>query len=246
LNAATLQTLHLLSGGAAQGLVNVLRGDFQTATGLDIQGEFGAVGVMKDKLLAGAPCDVLVLTQALIEQLTASGQVVPGSARPLGVVKTGVAVKAAEPAPDVSTPEALKAALMAATAIYFPDPVKATAGIHFFKVLQQLGIDGALASRLRPYPNGATAMREMAQCAEPGLIGCTQVTEILYTPNVRLVADLPQAFELATVYTAAVCAKAAHPGAAEALVALLAGAASADARAKAGFVQAGLVRAAQG
>lgn len=216
-------------------MVNALRGDFQASTGFEVKGEFGAVGVMKDKLLAGAPCDVPILTQALIDQLTASGQVVPGSARPLGVVKTGVAVKVGEPAPDVSTPQALKATLLAAMAIYFPDPVKATAGIHFFKVLQQLGIDGAVASKLRPFPNGATAMREMSQSPETGLIGCTQVTEILYTANVRLVANLPMVFELATVYTAAVCANSLNAKTAREFVALLSGATSASLRATAGF-----------
>lgn len=230
-----MSALNLLSGGAAQGLVNALRGDFQASTGFEVKGEFGAVGVMKDKLLAGAPCDVLILTQALIEQLTASGQMVAGSARPLGIVKTGVAVKVGEPAPDVSTPQALKATLLAATAIYFPDPVKATAGIHFFKVLQQLGIDGAVASKLRPFPNGATAMREMSQSPETGLIGCTQVTEILYTANVRLVANLPMVFELATVYTAAVCANSLNAKTALEFVALLSGATSASLRATAGF-----------
>ena len=45
-----------------------------------------------------------------------------GSAAPLGVVKTGVAVKAGEPAPDVATAAALKAALLRREGIYFPDP----------------------------------------------------------------------------------------------------------------------------
>ncbi len=190
---------------------------------------------MKDKLLAGASCDVVILTAALIDQLALGSHVVPGSARPLGVVKTGIAVKVTEPSPEVGTPASLKAALMAASGIYFPDPVKATAGIHFFKVLQQLGIDAEVASRLRPYPNGATAMREMSNCTEPSLIGCTQVTEILYTPNIRLVANLPREFELATVYTAAVCTQTANLNAATSLVELLSGAAAAEPRATAGF-----------
>ena len=78
-------------------------------------------------------------------------------------------------------------------------------------------------------------MREMSLSSEAGLIGCTQVTEILYTPNVRLVANLPQAFELATVYTAAVCAKSSNAKAALEFVELLSGAASALQRATAGF-----------
>jgi molybdate transport system substrate-binding protein len=229
-------TVHLLSGGAAQGLVMQLQAKFQTQSDGVITGNFGAVGVMKDCLLAGEACDVIILTEALIGQLTGSGNVVAGSAQALGVVKTGIAVKVGEAVPDVSNPGALKAALLSATGIYFPDPVKATAGIHFMKVLKALGVDATLADRLRPFANGTTAMREMAQCPQAGLLGCTQVTEILYTPGIKLVAPLPEEFELATVYTAAVCAGAKHPGMAQALIDLLAGAEAAAVRRTAGFV----------
>jgi molybdate transport system substrate-binding protein len=137
--------------------------------------------------------------------------------------------------PDVASADALKAALLAARGIYFPDPEKATAGIHFANVLKRLGIYDEVAPRLRPYPNGATAMQQLAQANEPGLIGCTQVTEILYTPNVKLAGALPKEFELATVYTAAVCSKAEHPEAARRLVALLGSEQSRAVRMEGGF-----------
>ncbi len=230
-----MSSLHILSGGAAQGLVGQLRGKFYNETGRSIEGSFGAVGLMRDQLLAGTPCDVLILTQALIDELTANDHVLAGSARPLGTVRTGVAVKTGEAQPQGDTPEALKAALLAASGIYFPDPVKATAGIHFMNVLKQLGIDAVLGPRLRPFPNGATAMKEMAAATEPGLIGCTQVTEILYTPGVQLVAPLPKAFELATVYVAAMAAKAEQPQAAAMLIDMLASPAAAEVRRAGGF-----------
>ena len=88
---------------------------------------------------------------------------------------------------------------------------------------------------MRTYPNGATAMREMAASGGRGAIGCTQVTEILYAPGVELVALLPKEFELATVYTAAVCAKAQSPDAAREFVRLLSGKEAASARAECGF-----------
>lgn len=230
-----MTSIDLLSGGAAQGLVGQLQARFLAQGGGAVQGRFGAVGQMREQLLAGAPCDVLILTQALIDQLTTQGHVQPGSARALGAVKTGVAVKAGEPAPDTSSPAALKAALLAAGGVYFPDPLKATAGIHFMKVLESLGIAQALAGRLRPFPNGATTMAALAAAPEPGLIGCTQVTEILYTPGVRLAGLLPAEFELATVYTAAVCTRAAQPAQAAAFVELLAGSEAAALRAAGGF-----------
>jgi molybdate transport system substrate-binding protein len=214
--------LHLLSGGAAQGLVTRLQDGFRAQHHFSIAGTFGAVGLMKDGLLAGEPCDVIILSQTLISQLAESGHVQAASARPLGTVKTGVAVKTGEPLVDVGSAATLKAALQAARGIYFPDPVKATAGIHFMRVLKELGLDAELAGRLRPYPNGAAAMKAMAECDEPGLLGCTQVTEILFTPGVELVAALPQAFELATVYTAAVCTASQNAQAAAELIAMLA------------------------
>jgi molybdate transport system substrate-binding protein len=230
-----MSQITILSGGAAKGLVGQLEAQFLAQTHCTISGTYGAVGLMKDKLLAGAPCDVLILTQALIDQLTTSGDIVVGTASALGLVKTGVAVKTGEPQPKVDTPAALKATLRSATAVYFPDPAKATAGIHFMKVLQELGIDQELAPRLRVFPNGATAMGEMAKSTEVGLVGCTQVTEILYTSGVQLVDVLPKEFELATIYTAAVCSQAAQPQAAAALIKLLTSPEAAELRRSGGF-----------
>ena len=236
MTAANLnQPLDLLSGGAAQGLVGQLTAQFQAHHAGGLAATFGAVGMMKDKLLAGAPCDVLILTEALIAQLTASGELVPGSARALGVVKTGIAVKTGAAPVDVHSPEALKTALQAASGLYFPDPVKATAGIHVMHVLRQLGLEAELADRLRPFPNGATAMKAMADSSEQGLIGCTQITEILFTEGITLVAPLPKAFELATVYTAAVCRRATQAQAAKELIDLLTHANAAGLRLACGF-----------
>lgn len=230
------RSLHLLSGGAAQGLVNALKASIETATHTQLANTFGAVGLMKQKLIDGAPCDVVILTAALIEQLTASGHVVAGSARHLGPVKTGVAVKHGTPHPQVETVEQLKAALLAATGIYFPDPQLATAGIHFMKVLNGLGIAETVASKLRPYPNGNTAMNAMAACDDPHVIGCTQVTEILITEGVDWVANLPLEFELATLYTAGVRSNSTCKVEAQAMIDILTSPEQAALRAKGGFL----------
>lgn len=231
-----MKQLHLISGGAAQGLMAAVGDSFAAKHGFALEGTFGAVGLMKDKLLGGSPCDVVILTAALIAELELQGHVDPGSARSLGVVRTGVAVRTGAAVPDIATPEALATVLRKAKGIYFPDPVKATAGIHFMKVLKLLDLDQELADRLMPFPNGATAMRAMAAAAgQQALVGCTQITEINFTPGVQLAGVLPSAFELATVYTAAVCRRAANPVGAHALVKLLASDASAAQRLASGF-----------
>ena len=227
--------LHVLSGGAAQAIVRAVEKDFRVATGASVRATFGAVGAMREKLLAGEPCDVVILTAALVAELEREGRVLPGASVPLGRVRTGVAVRAGDALPDIAAGAALRATLLAATGICFPDPKLATAGIHFVNVLGKLGIHDVVAPRLRPYPNGATAMRELANATERGLIGCTQITEIKYTPGVVLVGPLPAGFELSTVYTVAVCTGAREPDLARRFAELLSGPAARALRESAGF-----------
>lgn len=230
-----MNNLHILSGGAAAAVVKGVQAEFEAVHGLQVKGTFSAVGAMRDQLVAGTPCDLVILTRPLIDALVASGHVVAGSARSLGLVKTGVAVRNGTPLPAIATREQLSQAFEAASGIYFPDPQLATAGIHFMRVLTALGLNERLAAKFRPFPNGATAMGEMAKSTEAGLIGCTQVTEINYTPGVQLVGNLPPEFELATDYTLGICSQASNPAAAQAMADLLSGAASQAVRRQGGF-----------
>jgi molybdate transport system substrate-binding protein len=85
------------------------------------------------------------------------------------------------------------------------------------------------------HPNGSTAMRALAATDEPGAIGCTQITEIRYTPGVTLVGALPKEFELATVYSAAVTTAARDPALARQWVAMITARENRSVRESAGF-----------
>jgi len=228
-------TLQLLCAGAAQGLVTELLPRLLRELGAQAGGRFGAVGAMKEAFAAGEPCDLFVSSDVIVSAMIAEGLLDAGSRAPLGRVRTGVAVRSGTPHPAVATPEGLAAALRAADAVHFPDPQRATAGIHFAKVLGELGLDAELQSRIRTYPNGATAMRELAASSAANPIGCTQVTEILFTPGVDLVGLLPPRFELATVYTAAVPVRAAHPDLAVRFIKMMTAPDTATARERCGF-----------
>ena len=222
--------LGFVSAGAAQGLVRGLG----AREGVAIDGQFGAVGAMREALRNGAPCDVVILTQAQVAELVASGEVERGTVADLGRVATSIAVRESDPVPRVHDAASLREALLAADAIYFPDPERATAGVHFAQVMRSLGVYDTLAPRFRPGPHGAAAMASMAQ-ADGHPIGCTQATEILATAGVRLVAPLPPGLDLRTTYTAAVHARAQHADDARRFVRLLSSPALIDMRRKAGF-----------
>lgn len=227
--------LQILSAGAAQGLVRAMEPALRDACGIGLAGSFGAVGAMREKFLAGEPCDVLILTDAMIDGLARDGRVLADTRMPLGRVRTGVAVPTGGAVRTIGNADSLRTVLHAATQVFLPDPQRATAGIHFVKVLRELGLETELAQRLRPHPNGATAMREMAASGDRSAVGCTQITEILYTPGVTLVGPLPPQFELATVYSVVVAAAATQPDHAQQFARMLAGPDAAALRVSGGF-----------
>jgi len=210
--------MRLVSAGAAQALVTRQA----AAKGVEVEGTFGAVGAMMEKYLATTACDLVILTRKQVDELAAKGRVDRATIMDLGSVPTSIAVRERDVSPNVSDPDALATALLAADAIYFPDPAKATAGIHFQHVLERLGILERVKGRIRNFPNGAATMRAMAE-AEGQPIGCTQATEIRATPGVRLVGALPQGLDLVTTYSGAVDARAADREAARRFLAGLAG-----------------------
>lgn len=227
--------LNVLSAGAAKGVVEALQPRFGDETGVGVHGIFRAVGAIKEMALAGEPCDIIILTAAMIEELARFGRVVPDTVAPLGRVRTAIAARDGEALPDISTSEALRKLVLAAAAIYVPDAERATAGIHFMKVLNALHVAEQVAPRLRSYPNGALAMRELARSVASPVMGCTQITEIIYTPGVTAVGPLPDEFELATTYSVGVYFKAHQPELARRFAALLTSAETRDVRLSGGF-----------
>ena len=232
-----MPALKLLSGGAAHGLVAAVTPGFTAKTGCSVDGTYGAVGIMAGKLRDGEAVDVMILTAALIAQLAKEGLVVADSVADIGVVETAIAVRASDVPPPIADEQALRAAFLAADAIYVPDIVSSTAGAHVAKVLRQLGIFSEVEGRLKVHANGATAMRELAASKAARPIGCTQTTEIIITPGLTLGGVLPAPCGLATVYAAAVTTSAADGAAARTLIDILAGRDQAAARQRAGFLE---------
>jgi molybdate transport system substrate-binding protein len=231
-----MSTLNILSGGAAHGLVASLTPAFKASTGFDIAGEFGAVGLMADKLRNGTPADIVILTAALVAKLAEEKLVVATSVTDVGLVETALAVRTGDPQAAVRDAADLREALLASDAIFVPDTEASTAGIHVANVLRKLGIADDVAARLKVFPNGATAMRELAASEARRPIGCTQSTEIISNRGVTLSGSLPPGCELATMYTAGITTAAAHPQQARELIGLLTGAGQQEARKRAGFI----------
>ena len=215
--------LNIFCAGAAQAVVTEMAGKFQRDSGNFVAANFGAVGAMKARVVAGEAADVIVLTGALIDELIQQGLVVAGSRVDLGKVGTGVAVRAGTPMPDVSDTRVLRGNLLAAKRILFPDPAVATAGKVVMSALDKLGITDEVKPRLHFFPNGYAAMGDLAQSSGLLEMGITQITEIVANKGVKLVGPLPAEVQNIAVYSAGLAVRSSHPERAKELIRRLTG-----------------------
>jgi molybdate transport system substrate-binding protein len=230
-----MAVIRILSAGAAQAVVEKIAAVYTRDTGIEVKADFSAVGAMKQRVVAGEPVDVIVLTSTLVDELAVSSYVTPGTRADLGKVGTGVAVRKGTPAPDVSSLELLRGSLLAATRIVCPDPATATAGKVVMRALEQLGIAAQMLPRAQYFANGYAAMKWLAESRDTGEIGITQATEILANPGVAYVGGLPGVLQTKTVYSAGVAARAANTQGAKDFIGRLTSATARPILAKAGY-----------
>lgn len=230
-----MSTIRILSGGAAQAVVETVAAGFERETGHEIDSEFSAVGAMKAKVVAGEAVDLVILTAALVDELITGGHVVPGSRVDLGKVGTGVAVRAGTQRPDVSNARVLRGNMLAATVIACPDPAFATAGKVVMNLVERLGIAAQVQDRMRFFPNGYAAMGWLAASGGRLEMGITQLTEIPPNKGVEYAGPLPDEFQMKAVYSIGLASRAASPGPAREFIARLTAPASRRILAAAGY-----------
>src|SRR4051812_44049887 len=106
------EPLRLLAAGATEDSVRDTMERFELESGLSVAFEFGAVGALRDRVLAGEAADVVVVTPVIIQALEAQQRVRAGSRVDLGQIGGGIAVRAGDPLPAIDTPGALQQALL--------------------------------------------------------------------------------------------------------------------------------------
>jgi len=177
-----------------------LSAQFEKNTGRKVALRFPSFIESRDTIVKGEPFDVGIVEFPHDADVIASGNVVPGSATLIANGWLAVAVKQGAPKPDISTPEKLKAALLSARRIAFSDPARgATAGTHFLKVIESLGIKDEVLKKATLAQDGVETMRLVLEGQVD--LGVTQTSEIVQANRAALVGPFPKEFELATTYS---------------------------------------------
>jgi molybdate transport system substrate-binding protein len=196
------ETVRVLAAGAAQGAIVRLEPAIAEASTAKLDAVFDTVGALRDRVLAGDAADVVILSEAGMAALEKAGKIAAGSAVDLGRISVALAVRKGARVPDVGSPDALKLALLSASSIAHADPARgATAGAHFARVLEQLGIAEQVKARVTVLPFGGDVIAEVARGRFE--IGVSQSSEIVAHPGVALAGRLPAPYSHSTRYQAA-------------------------------------------
>ena len=212
--------IKVLSAGAIKAMVTELGEAFRQETGHTIVITSGTAGEIDKRVRFGELADVVIVTDTVLEQLTAPGLIVADTRADIARTAIGVAVRQGAPLPDISSTEAFRQTVLAAKSLVYVDPARgATSGIHFAAVLQRLGIADAVKGKTVLWQQGYAAEALVTGQAE---LCVHQISEILPVKGVTLVGPLPKELQKLTTYSAAVPVLAATPVVARAFVAFLA------------------------
>jgi molybdate transport system substrate-binding protein len=197
------------SGGPLPDVLGALMPMFEKATGNKVKISFKGEPAIAEDIKQGA-ADLVITNTEVVDDLSGAGSV--SGKTLLMISKVGIAVKAGAPKPDVSTPDKLKAALLAAKTVGYS---QGASGRHFATVLDKLGIADAIKPKavvVQGRPVGAAIA-----CGEAEL-GFQQVAELRPVAGVDQFGELPPSLQKAIPYSAGIVAKGKDADTAKALV----------------------------
>jgi molybdate transport system substrate-binding protein len=209
--------IEVLSTVGMQPATPQLIADFERATGHKVLVTYGLAAVLKRNFVDGLRADVLILTSPLIDELTAEGKVVPGSKVDVARSGIGIAVKTDTPKPDVSTPDALRNAVLAAKSVGYSK--LGASGVAFARVMEGLGIAEQVQAK---YKDTQAKAGEMLVAGDIEL-AAAQIPELMAVPGVEVVGPLPPGLQTITIFSVGLAGEAKNPDAAKALIRFLAG-----------------------
>jgi molybdate transport system substrate-binding protein len=232
--ASAAEVRVMISGGltaAYQALVP----EFEKATGNKVLTAFGpsmgtTVNAIPVRLERGEPADVLIMVGYALGDLIKNGKVVAGSRVDLVKSSIAVAVKAGAPKPDISSPDALKRALLAAKTVAYSD---SASGVYVStEMFSRLGIADEMKDKARKIP--ATPVGESVARGEAE-IGFQQISELKPVQGIDIVGPLPNDLQKVTIFSAGIATVSKEPDAGRALIKFLASPAAHDAMVNSGL-----------
>jgi molybdate transport system substrate-binding protein len=226
---AVAAEIKVLSSNVFTGVLDEIGTSFERSAGHKLTIVYATAGMIRNRVQAGEIGDVTILPRPMMDEILRQGRIASGSIVDVARSAVGVAVRSGAPKPDISSVDAFKRSILAASSVSYPDPKRGGAtGVLSTRILQQLGMTDELKSKTKFPPVGQFAVDVVAR--GDAEIAIAQPMEVLNQPGVRLVGLLPPQLQDTPNFTfcAGILALAKETEAAKALIQFLTGPAAAS------------------
>jgi len=200
-----------------KGVLEDLIPKFEKQTGHKVNVTWSTAALLTKRVQAGERADALILIKGDVANLLKEGKITPGTDTLFAQSIFAIGVKAGTAKPDISSPEALKKALLAAKGVSYSNPTSGGAsGVYIEKQIEKMGITEQLKDKTKFPPSGGFSGTLLISGEAD--IAVQSKPELLHVPGVEVVGPLPGDMAFTVVYAAAVQTGAAQAEAAKALV----------------------------
>ena len=176
----------------------------------------GGVDAAK-RVQAGELFDIVFLASDALAKLVTAGCLAADSLVNLADSGVALAVRASAPRPDISSADAVRAAVLAAKSLsYSTGP----SGVALARLFEAWGIAGQIKDRIVTAPPGVPVGSLVAKGEVE--LGFQQRSELIHLDGITLLGNLPHAIQITTTFSAAIGSASPHKAEARALLQFLA------------------------
>jgi molybdate transport system substrate-binding protein len=185
--------------------------------------ESDTTGDLQKRLTDGEMADIIIVSSGAMDSLEQQNRVIASSRVDLALALIGVGIHPDGTAPDLSTADTFKAALLGARSVAYVSPAAGgTSGTYFEGLLETMGIADAMESKIVYQTQGA----EVAEAVASGEaeFGITFVSELLPNKGLIVAGTFPDEIQLPTIYAGAIVTHAPNSDGASTFLGMFAGA----------------------
>ncbi|SEE29403.1 molybdate transport system substrate-binding protein [Rhizobiales bacterium GAS188] len=209
--------LKLMITNGAKPIVAEIASQFERNTSHKLSIAYEGSPILQEAILRGDNFDVALLISSNMDALVKGSRIEAATRVNIARSGLGVAVRAGQPKPDISTVDAFKLAMLNAKSIAYV--TSGASGRHFIAACERLGIAEQVKAKGKTLPSGNVA--EFVANGEAEL-AIQQMSEVLSVSGIDLVGPFPPDLDLISQITAAVSANSKQPEAAKAFIKFLA------------------------
>jgi molybdate transport system substrate-binding protein len=205
-------TIEVMSTTALKSALDEIVPRFERASGNKVNFTWMPSAQIATRVGRGERFDIAVATAEVIGELIDHGAVAAGSVVNIARSEIGMAVQLGACAPDISTAEHFREAMLSARSIATSNPVGGgQSGRHLLEIFQRLGIMDAVKPKLRYGQGGPAGLVGHFLVRGEADVALQQVPELLSVPNINVVGPLPLEIQVITAFAAALSANATNP-----------------------------------